>query len=129
MPLEAEPHVTVASNSSPARLRQAGATHIFQKRVASIDRLATSFISFSGVAIITTVLGIGLFLFLEVWPLFQPARILPAQTLAVLGEGASRAYLVVADEYQQKALIVTDASEARLADLQNGGVESVSGRP
>ena len=53
------------------------------KRTLAIDRLMTVVIKFGGALVITSVLGIFLFILLQIWPLFAPASVEPLKVSAV----------------------------------------------
>ena len=82
-----------------------------------IDRVARTIISISGVAIICAVLGIGLFLILEILPLFQGARIHPGLVQPVL-DGGQPAVLVVVDEHQEQAAVLGSEPAVRVVWLR-----------
>ncbi len=119
------PSTVVASPTTveQPRMRPVGdaAALAFRRRVKVIDRLATWLISFSGIAIIIAVLGIGVFLFHEVLPLLHPARIYSATTYSVVDAGQIPR-LILLDEYQEKALILGTSPVIRVIAL-NGRPE------
>lgn len=91
----------------------------FRRRVQIKDRLARWLISTSGMLIICAVLGIGLFLFLEVLPLFQGARVQTASTTAL--PAGDPATLILVDEYQEHALVLGRDPAFRLVSLSAAG--------
>ncbi len=105
------------------RARRTGdaAALAFRARIKVIDRIARSLISVSGMAIIAAVLGIGVFLCLEVLPLFQGAQVEQASASRAL-EADRPAVLVMVDEHQERAIVVGAAPAARVIPLTDGGV-------
>jgi phosphate transport system permease protein len=79
-----------------------------------MDRLARTVISISGLGIICAVLGIGLFLLLEIAPLLRGARVAagPASSF-----GNQPALLTLLDEHQEKAVVVAAEPVVRVVDL------------
>ena len=108
-----------------ARMTRGAAALVFRKQVQVMDRLARSLISISGIGIIAAVLGIGVFLFLEVIPLLQPARVTQGIEKPVLGvDHPGR--LVILDEHQEKALVISDEPVVKVVPVALAGqVESV----
>jgi phosphate transport system permease protein len=83
--------------------------------VQLIDRIARSLISISGISIICAVLGIGLFLILEILPLFHGARIQEGLQQPIMKDG--RALAVVVDEHQERVMVLGTDASARLFSL------------
>jgi phosphate transport system permease protein len=97
----------------------------FQRRVKLIDLIARGLITVSGIGIIAAVLGIGVFLFLEILPLLRGARLSPGVERAVLAPAAVP-HLVLVDEYQELALVVGGDPAAQVVRLAGtGGPETV----
>ena len=112
---------TTTERPRPQQFGDAAAL-IFRRRVKIVDRLARTLISVSGIGIIFAVLGIGVFLFLEIFPIFQPAKIEDVSTRSVLPT-SEVARLVVVDEHQERALIVGTQPVVRLTSLTHDTVE------
>jgi phosphate transport system permease protein len=89
----------------------------FRRRVRTSDRAARWLISVSGVAIIAAVLGIGLFLVLEILPLFQGAKVQQELIQQVLTE-SDPARLVIVDEHQEKASVLGAEPIVRVLALE-----------
>lgn len=120
-PLVVEPPTTT-TRPQPRTLDAAAL--VFRRRVKVIDRIARGLISFSGAAIICAVLGIGVFLVWEMWPLFRGARVAPARIESVLAP-AEPAALTLIDEHQEKTLIIGTAPVARVHSLLDQEASSV----
>ncbi len=88
----------------------------FRRRVRLIDQVARTLISISGVSIIGAVLGIGLFLLLEIFPLFQGARLTPGIVQPVLSSDQP-ARLIVIDEQQERVGVLGQDPVLRLFSL------------
>jgi phosphate transport system permease protein len=87
--------------------------------VQLVDRLARLAITVSGLTIIAAVLGIGLFLVLEILPLFSGAQAVMREAVQASPEGP--AYAVVIDEHQERALVVGAEPAALIVPLAAGG--------
>ncbi len=92
----------------------------FRARVQVIDRVARSLISLSGMGIIAAVLGIGLFLFLEVLPLLRGARVEAGVPQPVL-QTSEPSLLVIADEHQERAGVIGAQPLVRVVPLAASG--------
>jgi len=86
------------------------------RRAQIIDRMVRVVISISGVVIICAVLGIGLFLVLEVLPLFHGAQVRPGSIQPVL-DGGRRAVLALVDEHQEQAVVLSSEPAVRIVPL------------
>ncbi|HEX9780463.1 MAG TPA: ABC transporter permease subunit, partial [bacterium] len=92
---------------------------VYRQRARWRDRLARALISASGVGIICTILGIGLFLCLEVWPLLLGARV--SAPLVIPGfQTGEPAQFVRVDEHQERALVLDAGPYLVLVDLLRG---------
>jgi phosphate transport system permease protein len=87
-----------------------------------IDRFMTGFIKIGGVLVITVVLGIFLFILLQIFPLFQSARVseiksvsLPEGTYSVLG----------IDEWGLQPFLIETKGRIVTANLQTGEISEV----
>ncbi len=89
---------------------------VFRRRVALIDRIARGLISISGIGIIAAVLGIGLFLLLEILPLFAGTRVQAGRSQAFLSDGES-AQLVLVDEHQEMVAALAEEPTLVVASL------------
>ena len=107
--------LTPPATAARPQFRDAAAL-AFQRRVQLVDRLARTAIAVSGIAIIAAVLGIGLFLLLEILPLFRGAQVSPTFTQPVLGAD-DRPLAVLVDEHQERAAVVGTEPLLRVAQL------------
>ena len=91
------------------------------KMTLLMDRFMTVFIKFGGALVITSVLGIFVFIFLQIWPLFAPAKVTPLKSIqlpdtkyALLGmdEWGAKPYLVEPDG----SLFVVDYETGEMRD-------------
>lgn len=98
-----------------------GTVRAFRRRTQLIDRFARSLISVSGIGIICAVLGIGVFLIVEILPLFSGATLHPGLVQSVLPSGEP-SQLVLVDEHQEKALVI--GAEALVRAVSLDGAES-----
>ena len=101
-----------------ARMRDEASVLSFRRKVKFIDRLATGVISVSGLGIIAAVLGIGVFLFLEITPLFKPVHVGTPAEYALGGAGAPIRFVRV-DEHQEHAAVIGSEPHVLLVDLAN----------
>src|SRR3989338_1371832 len=92
----------------------------FRRRVQLFDRAARWLISVSGIVIIAAVLGIGLFLVLEILPLFQGAKVEQGLIQPALTE-REPARLVLVDEHQEKAAVLGAEPVVRVLALSGSG--------
>jgi phosphate transport system permease protein len=84
------------------------------------DRLARWVVSAGGIAIICSILGILIFIVIEVLPLLYPARVGPVRRLAIGGAGAIGA--VLADEHRSHVATLDDRGQIRVIRLSDGKV-------
>src|SRR6185295_9662543 len=90
------------------------------KRRLVADRVARWVVSAGGIAIIASVLGILIFIVLEVLPLTYPARVDPSRRVAIAGAGKIGA--VVADEHRSHVATLDDRGQVRIVRLGDGKV-------
>jgi phosphate transport system permease protein len=114
-PVTLEPPAVAQRPQAPSP--ELAAAGVFQRRVKWVDRLARTLISVSGMTIIAAVLGIGVFLVLEVAPLLRGARVSPAASMPAVEPPA---YLVRVDEHQELALVVGAEPVVRVLRLADG---------
>jgi phosphate transport system permease protein len=93
------------------------------KRRLWADRFATGVVSAGGLAIIASILGILLFIALEVWPLTRPARVTAARqvSFATAPIGA-----VLVDEHRSHAATLDRDGRVRVVRLDDGRVVAES---
>ena len=84
------------------------------------DRAARWIVSTGGFAIIASILGILIFILVEVLPLIYPARVEPVRRVAVAGPGRISAMLV--DEHRTHMATLDDRGQVRVVRLDNGKV-------
>jgi phosphate transport system permease protein len=87
-----------------------------------IDRLMTVFIKFGGALVITSVLGIFVFIVLQIWPLFAPARVDPLKTIPL---PASNFVLLGIDEWGAKPYLVEPDGSLLVVDYESGATETI----
>ncbi len=92
------------------------------KSTLLIDRLMTVFIKFGGALVITSVLGIFVFIVLQIWPLFAPARVEPLKSLPLPGSNYA---LLGIDEWGAKPYLVEPDGSLLVVDYESGSTETV----
>jgi phosphate transport system permease protein len=114
--------VAPLSKSSPgplsddlARPRTAGTA----RRRLFADRLARLLVSAGGIAIILGILGILIFIVVEIWPLTQRARVAPQPAVAISGRTLGA---LVTDEYRTYAVGIGDDGNLAVVRLSDGQV-------
>ena len=95
----------------PARF-QASKTTLF------VDRFMTHFIKIGGVIVIAAVLGIFVFILIQIIPLFQGARVKELQTVPL---SPGRYSVMGVDEWSQLPFLVRADGKICFADLSAGG--------
>ncbi|RMH08794.1 MAG: hypothetical protein D6704_02445, partial [Nitrospirae bacterium] len=79
------------------------------KRVrAMLDQAATLGITTGGIAVILSILGIFVYLLLEVLPLFYPATVTPLAQISIPSVQSTRGIAVGVDEYLEVAYVLHD---------------------
>lgn len=104
--------------SSPSTTRALVTTSRTATRRLLVDRAAKWFVAAGGMAIIASILGILVFIVLEVLPLTRPARVEIARTLEIPGEARG----LVVDEYRELAAALGASGTLRILDLADGRV-------
>ncbi|HSG40306.1 MAG TPA: hypothetical protein VLE27_11760, partial [Thermoanaerobaculia bacterium] len=89
------------------------------RRLAA-DRAARWLVSAGGIAIIASILGILIFILLEVLPLTYAAKVEPVRRVAVPGAGRIEALL--ADEHRTHVATLDGRGQARVVRLEDGVV-------
>jgi phosphate transport system permease protein len=84
-----------------------------------VDRLMTVVIKFGGALVITSVLGIFLFIVLQIWPLFAPAKV--AELKSIQLPDAKFALLGI-DEWGAKPFLVEPDGKMLVVDYESGSV-------
>ncbi len=90
------------------------------KRRLIADRAARWIVSAGGIAIIASVLGILIFIVLEVLPLTFAAKVEPSRRVVVPGAGTIGA--VLADEHRSHVAVLDDGGRVRVVRLGDGRV-------
>src|SRR6185295_4435250 len=90
------------------------------KRRLVADRAARWIVSAGGIAIIASVLGILIFIVLEVLPLTYGARVEPERRVVIPGAGTIGA--VLADEHRSHVAVLDDRGQVRVVRLGDGKV-------
>jgi phosphate transport system permease protein len=83
-----------------------------------VDRAARWVVTGGGMAIIAGILGILLFILLEVWPLSRPARVAVGATLSL----AQKVQDLTVDEYQTHAALLEPGGVIQVVRLADGQV-------
>ncbi len=82
------------------------------------DRAARWLVSAGGIAIIASILGILIFILIEVLPLVFPAKVEPVRKVAIAGPGRISAMLV--DEHRTHMATLDDRGRVRVVRLEDG---------
>jgi phosphate transport system permease protein len=85
-----------------------------------IDRLMTLFIKFGGALVITSVFGIFVFILLQIWPLFAPAKVEPLKSIQLPDTKYS---LLGIDEWGAKPFLVEPDGSMLVVDYETGEVK------
>ena len=88
------------------------------KRRLYADRAARWVVSAGGIAIIASILGILIFILVEVLPLIYPAKVAPVRNVAIAGPGRISAMLV--DEHRTHMATLDDRGQVRVVRLDSG---------
>jgi phosphate transport system permease protein len=113
-----------AKTSAVARAgRGRGAARTSRRRLFA-DRAARWLVSAGGIAVIASVLGILVFIVLEVLPLVYPARVGAARRLVIPGAGTIEA--VVTDEHRSHVAALDDGGILRVVRVADGKVLSAT---
>ncbi len=95
---------------------------VFLRRVRILDHFAQLLISISGVAVICAVLGIGIFLIVEIAPLFSGAHV--SSGLAASFQDR-QTLLTLIDEHQEKVFVVGTEPLAKVVSLADTRVPEI----
>ena len=112
------PALTSASRSHPPTRAQRSAAARTAGRRLFVDRSARWVVTGGGMAIIASILGILLFILLEVLPLTRPARIEVGATVKVHDEVQA----LTVDEYQTHAALLAPGGLIQIVRLADGEV-------
>ncbi len=82
------------------------------------DRAARWVVTGGGLAIIASILGILVFILIEVWPLTRPARVTVGRSVPV----STRVEAILVDEYQTHAVTLGPGGTLRVLRLTDGAV-------
>lgn len=104
--------------SAESRLRLSNRSRETPRRRLIADRLATWTVSGGGLFIIASILGILVFILLEVFPLLLPATVTPVRRVAV--PGAGRIGALLADEHRTHVATLDERGIARVVRLDDG---------
>lgn len=94
-------------------------SHTSRRRLIA-DRAARWIVSAGGIAVIASILGILIFIVVEVFPLVLPARVDAARKVAVPGAGVVEA--VLSDDYRTHVATLDEHGVARVERLSDGKV-------
>src|SRR5512134_3622011 len=117
MEAQAAPNATRSTGRTPAETRTS------TRRLVA-DRLARFAVTGGGLAIIVSILGILIFILLEVWPLVVGARVTPAAEAAVAGLTRGAA---LSDPYGTHVAVATRDGRVRVVRVSDGA--TVDERP
>jgi phosphate transport system permease protein len=112
-----EPRAT--SNAPPAGNSRLAPNRETPRRRLFADRAARWLVSAGGLAIIFSILGILIFILIEVWPLTAKPRVTPERQVALPG---SRVGALLADEHRTHAVTLSADGQARVVRLRDGEV-------
>src|SRR5258706_14001372 len=104
--------------SAGGRLRLRNRSRETPRRRLVADRLARWLVSAGGIAIIASILGILIFILIEVLPLLFPAKVPAVRRVAVPGGGRIGALL--ADEHRTHVATLDEHGVARVIRLDDG---------
>ena len=88
-----------------------------------VDRFMTVFIKLGGAMIITSVLGIFVFIFLQIWPLFAPASVDPLKSIQL---PETKFALLGIDEWGAKPFLVEPDGSLLVVDYETGEMRDQS---
>jgi phosphate transport system permease protein len=108
--------------SAEERLRLRNRSRETPRRRLVADRLATWTVSGGGLFIIASILGILVFILIEVLPLLFPARVTPVRRVAVPGAGAGAGKIgaLLADEHRTHVAALDEHGIAHVVRLDDG---------
>jgi phosphate transport system permease protein len=108
--------------SVETRLRLRNRSRETPRRRLVADRVATWTVSGGGLLIIASILGILVFILIEVLPLLIPARVTAVRRVAVpgAGAGAGRIGALLADEHRTHVATLDEHGFARVVRLDDG---------
>jgi phosphate transport system permease protein len=89
------------------------------KRRLIADRVARWIVSAGGLAIIVSILGILVFILVEVWPLMTPAKVTVRRQLALPGPAAGA---LLSDEHRTHVAALASDGRVRMIRLRDGRV-------
>lgn len=93
------------------------------KMTLFVDRFMTVFIKFGGALVITSVLGIFVFIFLQIWPLFAPAKVTPLKSIQLPD---TKYALLGIDEWGAKPFLVEPDGSLFVVDYETGEMRDQS---
>jgi phosphate transport system permease protein len=110
------------AESAEARLRLRNRSRETPRRRLVADRAARWMVSAGGIAIIASILGILIFILIEVLPLLFPAKVTAVRRVAVpgAGAGAGRIGALLADEHRTHVATLDEHGFARVVRLDDG---------
>jgi phosphate transport system permease protein len=91
-----------------------------------IDRLMTVLIRLGGVLVVTSVLGIFIFIFLQIWPLFGSAKV--AESMEFQLPQDARFDILGMDEWGSMPFLLDSEGRMSVVDTRNGSVDAVAVR-
>lgn len=104
-----------SGHRSPAREKLAGSLTTSGRRIL-FDRLGSVSVTLGGLLIIASILGILLFIVVEVWPLTSGAKVTRGEALPLPSAPSAMAM----DEYRETALLLDAEGQAIALDLEGG---------
>jgi phosphate transport system permease protein len=88
-----------------------------------VDRFMTVFIKFGGALVITSVLGIFVFIVLQIWPLFGPPSVSPLKSIPLPD---TKYALLGVDEWGAKPFLVEPDGSLLVVDYETGETQDQS---
>jgi phosphate transport system permease protein len=110
--------IPMSTESAETRLRLRNRSRETPRRRLVADRLARWLVSAGGIAIIASILGILIFILIEVLPLLLPAKVTAVRRVTVQSAGKIGALL--ADEHRTHVATLDEHGVARVVRLDDG---------
>src|SRR3954468_1303369 len=114
--------ILMSTESAETRLRLRNRSRETPRRRLVADRLVRWLVSAGGIAIIASILGILIFILIEVAPLLLPAKVTAVRRggSPAAGAGAGRIGALLADEHRTHVATLDEHGIARVVRLEDG---------
>src|SRR3954468_3956316 len=114
--------ILMSTESAETRLRLRNRSRETPRRRLVADRLVRWLVSAGGIAIIASILGILIFILIEVAPLLLPAKVTAVRRVAspAAGAGAGRIGALLADEHRTHVATLDEHGITRVVRLDDG---------